>query len=128
MSLTLQLFLLALIIVLLGVIIHLLRSGSLTLKYSLVWLAACVVLFIMVLIPSVPQALAHLIGIEVASNLVFLLEGIFVLIILISLTIIVSKQNARVVRLVQTVAVLERRIRDLEESEELFKKNEHKDR
>lgn len=128
MSLTLQLFLLALIIVLLGVIIHLLRSGALTLKYSLVWLAACVVLFIMVLIPSVPQALAHLIGIEVASNLVFLLEGIFVLIILISLTIIVSKQNARVVRLVQTVAVLERRIRDLEESEELFKKNEHKDR
>ncbi len=115
MNLTLQLFLIAVIIIFFMFIVHLLRKGTLSLKYSLLWLGAAVVLFVMVIIPQLPQMIAELVGVEVSSNLVFMAEGIFVLLMLISLTAIVSKQNARLLRLSQNVAVLEKRIRELEE-------------
>lgn len=118
MEIVLQSVLLALVLAFLAVIINFLRKGTLTLKYSLIWIAACIALIVFLLIPVVPEKLAALMGIEVASNFVFLLEGIFVLIILISLTLIVSKQNSRIVRLIQATAILEKRIRQLENKQE----------
>ena len=117
MELVLHLVLLALVLIFLISIFNFLRKGTLTLKYSLIWIAACFVLLLLLLIPGLPQHLADIIGIEVSSNFVFMLEGIFVLIILISLTLIVSKQNTRIVRLVQITATLEERIRKLENAD-----------
>ena len=45
------------------------------------------------------------------------LEGIFVLVILLSLTTIVSYLNERIRNLVQTIAILEKRVRELEQKE-----------
>lgn len=117
MELVLRTFLLAVIVILFATILNLLRRGSLALKYSLIWLAVSLALFILVLFPSLPAAMADRIGIEAASNFVFLLEGLFVLIILINLTVILSKQNARIVRLAQICATLEERIRRLEQKD-----------
>ncbi len=125
MELILQLVLLGLVLIFLAVIINFLRKGTLTLKYSLIWIAACFALLIFLLIPQLPKALASLIGIKVSSNLIFMLEAIFVLIILISLTLIVSKQNSRIVKLIQNAAIMESRIRKLENKLEQIEQNHH---
>lgn len=125
MELILQLVLLGLVLIFLAVIINFLRKGTLTLKYSLIWIAACFALLIFLLIPQLPKALASLIGIKVSSNLIFMLEAIFVLIILISLTLIVSKQNSRIVKLIQNAAIMESRIRKLEKKINQFEQDIH---
>ncbi len=98
MGLTLQIFLLVVILFFIGVILNLLRKGTLTLKYSLVWILSGIVLSVMVIIPDTIKIVANLVGIKIASNFVFLTEGIFVVLILISLTIIVSKQKSRIIK------------------------------
>ena len=68
-----------------------------------------------IIFPDILINASHIVGVEVASNFVFLVEGIFVLVLLISLTLIVSKQRKQIVRLTQRMAILERRLRELEE-------------
>ena len=115
MSLALQIVLLGLVVIFLLAIIHLLRKGKLSLKYSLIWIFSSIILLIMIIFPQLSIQVSKWIGVEVPSNFIFMLEGIFVLVILISLTLIVSNQTSRLTRLTQAVAILERRIRDLEE-------------
>ena len=115
MSLALQIVLLVLVFIFLLAIIHLLRKGKLSLKYSLIWIFSSIILLIMIIFPQLSIQVSKWIGVEVPSNFIFMLEGIFVLVILISLTLIVSNQTSRLTRLTQAVAILERRIRDLEE-------------
>ena len=115
MSLALQIVLLVLVFIFLLAIIHLLRKGKLSLKYSLIWIFSSIILLIMIIFPQISIQVSKWVGVEVPSNFIFMLEGIFVLIILISLTLIVSNQTSRLTRLTQTIAILERRIRDLEE-------------
>ena len=115
MSLALQIVLLVLVVIFLLAIIHLLRKGKLSLKYSLIWIFSSIILLIMIIFPQLSIQVSKWIGVEVPSNFIFMLEGIFVLVILILLTLIVSNQTSRLTRLTQAVAILERRIRDLEE-------------
>ena len=115
MSLALQIVLLVLVVISLLAIIHLLRKGKLSLKYSLIWIFSSIILLIMIIFPQLSIQVSKWIGVEAPSNFIFMLEGIFVLVILISLTLIVSNQTSRLTRLTQAVAILERRIRDLEE-------------
>ena len=115
MSLALQIVLLVLVVIFLLAIIHLLRKGKLSLKYSLIWIFSSIILLIMIIFPQLSIQVSKWIGVEVPSNFIFMLEGIFVLVILILLTLIVSNQTSRFTRLTQAVAILERRIRDLEE-------------
>jgi len=115
MHTSLQIFLFAVIFVFFLVIVNYLRNGKLTFQYSLIWFVAGVALLICVLFPNLLIAISHIIGVEVASNFVFLVEGVFVLVILISLTLIVSKQRKQIVRLTQRMALMEKRLRELEE-------------
>ena len=114
MPFALQLTLLVLVLAFLGVILYRLRTDKMTLQYSLIWLLAGGMLLLFLLFPGVLTELARLVGVEVTSNFVFLIEGVFVLIILLLLTGVVSKQRRQIVRLAQEIALLERRLRDLE--------------
>ena len=67
-----------------------------------------------VIFPDVIFSLAHLLGIRTPSNFTFVVFGFFVLLIIFTLTGIVSRFNAQIYRLVQTQAIMEKRIRDLE--------------
>ena len=50
------------------------------------------------------------------TNAVFMIEGMFILIILLSLTSIVSHLNDRNRELIQKVGLIEKRLRDLEKA------------
>ena len=116
MTTALQILLLVLVIVSEGAIIILLKKGSLSLKYALIWLFLGLALILMVLFPDLFISLSGILGFEVTSNFVFFVEGVFVLIILVSLTVIASRHSAKIMRLVQAIGILDKRLRDLEES------------
>lgn len=115
MTAALQILLLVLVLASEGAIILLLKKGPLTLKYALVWLLLGLVLLVMVIFPDLFISLSHFLGFEVSSNFIFLVEGIFVLVILVSLTVIVSRHTAKLTRLIQTIGILDKRVRELEE-------------
>ena len=115
MTAALQILLLVLVLASEGAIILLLKKGTLTLKYALVWLLLGLVLLVMVIFPDLFISLSHFLGFEVSSNFIFLVEGIFGLVILVSLTVIVSRHTAKLTRLIQTIGILDKRVRELEE-------------
>lgn len=100
------------------IIFDLLRKKSLNLKYSLLWIFSGVIMLIIAIFPVIMDAIADLLGIASVVNAVFLLALFCVIMIVMSLTSIVSKQNAKMIRLIQTIALLEKKIENLEEQVE----------
>lgn len=99
-------------ILLIGV---LMKKGRMSLKYSLVWFASGIVLLCCALFPQVIRFFTNLMGIYSETNAVFFIGVCFLLIIILSLTSIASGQSDRIRTLTQTQAMLEKRIRDLEQ-------------
>lgn len=116
MNVTLRIFLAVAILFFLVIIINLLRKRKLDLKYSLIWLFSGLILFLMVLFPKIVYKLSYFVGIETPVNVVYVVEAMFVLLILLSLTNIISSLNAKNRETIQALAILEKRIRDLEDS------------
>lgn len=100
------------------IILMFLKRKALALKYTLLWLAAGVVLGIMVIWPDTLTRFIHLLGITGNMNGLFILCIAFLMMILMSITSIVSKQTEKIKNLTQTVAKMEKRIRELEAKRE----------
>ena len=97
------------------IILMFLKKKSLSLKYSLLWLLAGVVLGVMVVWPELLKWFIHLLGIVDNMNGLFILCIAFIIMILMSLTSIVSRQAEKIKNLTQTISKMEKRIRELEE-------------
>jgi hypothetical protein len=95
-------------------VILLLRKNALSLKYTLLWLFSIFVMLVVSIFPGILAYISKIFGFQVASNALFSLILGFLLIILLSLTSIVSRQNEKIKTLVQTIALLEKRLRELE--------------
>lgn len=93
-----------------------LKNKSLLLKYALLWVLAGIVLGGMVIFPDMLVWITRLLGIESNMNGLFVLCIGFIIIILMALTSIVSRQTNRIRILVQANAILEKRVRELEKS------------
>ena len=117
MNTSLQVFLVIAIFIYLAIIINMLRKKNLNLRYTLVWLISALVMLIIAVFPEIINQLARFIGVIDPVNVVFVIEAMFVLLILLSLTAIVSHLNAKSRRLIQAVALLEKRVRELEKQE-----------
>lgn len=96
------------------IILMFLKQKALSLKYTLLWLLAGVVLGIMVIWPELLTIFIHLLGIVDNMNGLFILCIAFIVMILMSLTSIVSRQAEKIKNLTQTISKMEKRIRDLE--------------
>lgn len=92
----------------------LLRQKRLALRYTLLWMLSGLVMLVLTIFPQLLFLLSTFLGIQVQSNALFAILFFCVLIILVSMTSIASKQNEYIKRLVQHTAQLEKRIRDLE--------------
>lgn len=99
------------------VVLMFLKKKELALKYTLLWLAAGVVLGIMIVWPHTLTWFIHLLGITDNMNGLFILCIAFLMMILMSITSIVSKQTDKIKNLTQTISKMEKRIRELEERE-----------
>lgn len=100
-----------------------LKNKALSLKYTLLWLFAGCVLGVLVAFPQLLTFVNGLIGIQSNMNGLFIWAIAFVVCILLSLTSIVSRQNNKIRQLTQTIARLEKRLRDLEEARDIDAKS-----
>jgi hypothetical protein len=98
-----------------GIIIFFLKKNALSLKYTLLWLISCFVMLLVSIFPGILVFISEKLRFQVVSNALFTLVLGFVLMILLSLTSIVSKQTEKIKTLTQVIALLEKRVRELEE-------------
>lgn len=98
-------------------LVYLIKKKLLILKYSLVWILIAMLLGIGVMAPEAFCNFTALIGIRYSMNGLFLalMGGVFL--ILVSLTVIVSRQTLRIARLIQRVAILEQSLEEHEGKE-----------
>lgn len=99
------------------VILYLLKRGRLNVQYSIIWLGAALAMLIFAIWPMLIIHLRALFGVETGANLVFILLFVFVLLVLLSLSTIVTGFAAKIKRLTQTQALLEKRLRELEQAQ-----------
>lgn len=110
----LQIFLITGILCFAGLLLYFLIKKRLHLKYCLTWIAAVIVMLFSALFPKAVKAMAELMGIQTPSNFIFVIYGLFNLVIIFTLTAIVSHMNMRIFRLVQHQALIEERLRSIE--------------
>ncbi len=96
------------------IVLMLLKRRRLALKYTLLWLLTGVVMLVLVSFPELLFLIARLSGIQSVMNTLYMMLLAFVLILLMMLTSIVSKQTERIRDLAQSNALLEERLRALE--------------
>ena len=97
-----------------AIIFYLLKKKALMLKYTLLWIFSGIIMAIMLLFPALLKKFSLLIGISTPSNALFAAILFFILLILMSLTSIISRLNEKNIKLIQSVAILEKRVRELE--------------
>ncbi len=106
--------LVAAIIIFFVLVLYLLKYRRLALKYTLLWLVTGTAMLILVVWPGFLLKLAALVGIQSNMNALYIFMLAFVIMILMSLTSICSGQNARIRELIQTDAIMEKRLREAE--------------
>ena len=95
-------------------ILFFLKNKAISLKYTLLWLLSGMIMGILVIWPQILSHITRLFGMESNMNCLFILAIGFLMVILMSITSIVSKQSNKIKSLTQTVALLEQRVRELE--------------
>ena len=111
---TLRLVLIAALVVYFVLILVFLKNKTLELRYTLLWMFAGVVLAVLVIWPETLMRLIRLMGIQSNMNGLFLMAIAFIVMIMMSLTSIVSRQTNKIRNLVQEIAILEKQVRELE--------------
>ena len=100
------------------IIFYYLKRKMLELKYTLIWLVAGVIMGIMIYFPELLVWFVRLLGIESNMNGLYILCIAFIMMILMTLTSIVSRQQLKIRILIQEISMLEKRIRELEARED----------
>ncbi|MGQ9585002.1 MAG: DUF2304 domain-containing protein [Anaerolineae bacterium] len=114
MSLRARLVMLALGLMIGGVVLNLVRARRLKEEFSLLWLSAAVLLVLAPLASDLLDALATVLGVDYSPNLVFALAFVVVLLLLLQFSVALSRFSEQIKRLTQAVALLSRRIEELE--------------
>lgn len=96
------------------IILYYLKRKMLELKYTLIWLFAGVIMGIMIYFPELLVWFVRLLGIESNMNGLYILCIAFIMMILMTLTSIVSRQQLKIRILIQEISMMEKRIRELE--------------
>lgn len=88
-----------------------LKRKKILLKYALVWFFASFIMIFCALTPNLMTNIANLLGIEKASNMVFLfLIGINLMITFI-LTMIISNQKNKIITLVEEIGIIKEQMK-----------------
>ncbi len=93
-------------IALMAGVVYQIAKGRLLLRYSFLWLLLALVALICALFPQPLFSLAYFLGFNVASNFVLFVAIFLLLLICLSLSVIVSRQQEKIKNLIQDVALL----------------------
>ena len=104
-------------LILVLVTVQLIRKHRLREEYALVWLVASLVILILSVFGGIVNFLAALFAVSYAPTLILVLGLLFVLVILLSQSVTLSTHANRVRDLAQYIALLEWRLRQLEQDQ-----------
>lgn len=110
MSNNLTIFLLFVTLSFLVIVYKYVVKRKLLLKYALLWIMFSLILLISIIFPTLLVDISNFIGIEVTSNMVFLIGFLILLFISFMLTSIVSRQKTELVNLAQEISILKKRV------------------
>jgi hypothetical protein len=110
-----QLFAALASVVLLGIVIELIRTRKLRERYALLWLATAGVILFFALWRSGLHNLSKALGVAYPPNALFVLAMLFVLVLLLHFSTVISKLTDRTTLLTQRLALLEDRLREVED-------------
>ncbi|MDR0285254.1 MAG: DUF2304 domain-containing protein [Propionibacteriaceae bacterium] len=93
-------------VAILTTILLLLRSGKLKEKHALLWTLIGIACLVLVTFPGALDAVAHLVGFQVGSNLLFTLAILLLMGVCLQLSLQMSAQEDKVRRLAEEAAIL----------------------
>ncbi len=118
MTLRLQIIVIAVAVLAIVFTIYLIKKDRLGLRIAMPWLIVFVLIIVFAAAPSLMDWFSHLIGIYAPVNMVLFLAGIFLMIIIYSLTMSVFSNRKKTRDLIQKVAYLESLLKKENESEQ----------
>lgn len=96
-------------------ILWLLRKGVLKEKYAVLWLFVSAAAAFFALVPNAARWLADLVGVEIPANLLFFVTLVLLILVSVQLSYELSRHEAKIRRLAEESALLDQRLRALEE-------------
>lgn len=96
-------------------ILWLLRKGVLKEKYAVLWLLVSAAVAFFALVPGAARWLADVVGVEIPANLLFFVALVLLVLVSVQLSYELSRHEAKIRRLAEESALLEERLRRLEE-------------
>lgn len=94
--------------------IELVRRNRLHEKYSLLWLLFSFVLIFLAAWPELIEKIAAFLDVKYAPSLLFLVGLVFLILYCLGMTISISKQGNRIIKLSQELAILKECVKGLE--------------
>ena len=113
-TLRLQIFATLLAAAFLVGMIELIRKNRVQLKYALLWLFSGGMMLLLALFPEILHWAAGLLGVYDPVNALFAIMLCLGFVLMISYSVIMSGNKKAMVRLTQEIALLEKRVRELE--------------
>ena len=110
-----QLFAALASVLLLGIVIELIRERKLRERYALLWLATAGLILFFAVWRSGLHNLSKALGVAYPPNALFVLALLFVLVLLLHFSTVISKLTDRSTALTQRLALLEERLRVVED-------------
>ena len=102
-------------IALFGMIVWLIKNKKIEVKYSIIWLAFSATMILFAVFPYLVLVLGDISGVANPVNFIFMTLFVFILLILLSVSAVISAFSTKIKRLAQANALLEKRVRELEE-------------
>lgn len=97
-------------LLILFIVLYMVTKRALQLRYALFWVLLTFVMVICAVLPGPLFELAHMLGFYSSSNFIFVLAIMFLLVVTLFLTAIVSSQGAAIKDSIQRIALLQHEI------------------
>ena len=104
------------VLVVLGVVIELIRQRKLHERYALLWILTGVVMLVLAVWRGALYALADATGVAYPPSALYMVAGLFVLIVLLHYSTVLSRLSDQNKTLAQRLALLESKVRESETS------------
>jgi len=95
-------------------IIELIRRHRLQERYALLWIATGMVMLVLAIWREALDAFSHLIGVAYPPSALFMVAGLFVLVVLLHYSTVLSRLSEQNKTLAQRIALLEEKLRQRE--------------
>ena len=112
MQITLRIALIVYSIILLIIVTHLLKKEKLAEKYTILWYAFILIIFLVGLVPQFVEIISKIFGFEVLSNFVIGILIALLTIMCLGLNVMIANQKKKTTLLIQELSLLKKEVRD----------------